>query len=85
MLGVASPSDSVYKGTDADLYCCINMDPRGVVASDGVSPFYASFILFLIERTMSERFTWNILEMHVKIMGAISGRVLLILLLRGKE
>ncbi len=37
VLGVASPSDSVYKGTIVTLFCCINMDPRGVVASDGVS------------------------------------------------
>lgn len=34
---MALPSDSVYQGTDAMLFCCINMDPRTFVNEDGVS------------------------------------------------
>lgn len=34
--GRALPSDSVYQGTDASLFCCINMDPRSFIDDDGV-------------------------------------------------
>lgn len=32
----ASPSDSIYKGMVAYLFCCINVDPRGFIPEDGV-------------------------------------------------
>uniref|UniRef100_A0A8R1XRT8 protein-tyrosine-phosphatase n=6 Tax=Onchocerca TaxID=6281 RepID=A0A8R1XRT8_ONCVO len=35
--GRALPSDSVYQGADASLFCCINMDPRSFVDDDGNS------------------------------------------------
>lgn len=34
--GRALPSDSVYQGADASLFCCINMDPRTFIDDDGV-------------------------------------------------
>lgn len=35
-MSAASPSDSIYKGMVAYLYCCINVDPRGFIPEDGV-------------------------------------------------
>ncbi|VDM25735.1 unnamed protein product [Toxocara canis] len=43
--GVALPSDSVYQGTDAMLFCCINMDPRTFVNEDGVDFIQNSSII----------------------------------------
>uniref|UniRef100_A0A158Q2W1 protein-tyrosine-phosphatase n=1 Tax=Dracunculus medinensis TaxID=318479 RepID=A0A158Q2W1_DRAME len=43
--GVAIPSDSVYQGTDAILFCCINMDPRTFVNDDGVDFIQNSSII----------------------------------------
>lgn len=35
---VASPSDSVYRGTtNATIYCCVNVDPRDFIPMSGVS------------------------------------------------
>lgn len=48
MQGVAIPSDSVYQGTDAILFCCINMDPRTFVNDDGVSFFSTLQIVSLV-------------------------------------
>uniref|UniRef100_A0AC34R3B7 Ig-like domain-containing protein n=1 Tax=Panagrolaimus sp. JU765 TaxID=591449 RepID=A0AC34R3B7_9BILA len=31
-----SPADSVYKGTEATIYCCVNQDPRDFVADESV-------------------------------------------------
>uniref|UniRef100_A0A158P806 protein-tyrosine-phosphatase n=1 Tax=Angiostrongylus cantonensis TaxID=6313 RepID=A0A158P806_ANGCA len=36
VLGIAYPSDAVYKGTDVTLYCCVNMDPQGLIDVAGV-------------------------------------------------
>uniref|UniRef100_A0A915CNV6 protein-tyrosine-phosphatase n=1 Tax=Ditylenchus dipsaci TaxID=166011 RepID=A0A915CNV6_9BILA len=33
---VASPSDSVYRGTMTNLFCCINVDPRDFIPENGV-------------------------------------------------
>ncbi|KAM3720078.1 Receptor-type tyrosine-protein phosphatase [Dirofilaria immitis] len=43
--GRALPSDSVYQGTDASLFCCINMDPRSFVDDDGVDFIQNSSII----------------------------------------
>ena len=36
MVIAASPSDSIYKGMVAYLFCCVNIDPRGFIPEDGV-------------------------------------------------
>ncbi|KAI6225011.1 Protein-tyrosine-phosphatase [Aphelenchoides besseyi] len=33
---LASPSDSAYKGTITTIFCCVNLDPRGYIAENGV-------------------------------------------------
>lgn len=34
---VASPSDSVYRGsTNSTIYCCLNVDPRNFISKNGV-------------------------------------------------
>lgn len=33
---VASPSDSAYKGSITTIFCCVNLDPRGYIAENGV-------------------------------------------------
>ncbi|EFO23364.2 hypothetical protein LOAG_05121 [Loa loa] len=43
--GRALPSDSVYQGTDASLFCCINMDPRSFIDDDGVDFIQNSSII----------------------------------------
>ncbi|CAI4231718.1 unnamed protein product [Auanema sp. JU1783] len=37
VIGVAYPSDSVYKGADVTLYCCINIDPINHIDANGVT------------------------------------------------
>uniref|UniRef100_A0A914L344 protein-tyrosine-phosphatase n=1 Tax=Meloidogyne incognita TaxID=6306 RepID=A0A914L344_MELIC len=32
----ASPSESIYKGTSAQISCCVNVDPRGFIPAEGV-------------------------------------------------
>ncbi|KAL3993619.1 Protein-tyrosine phosphatase family protein [Acanthocheilonema viteae] len=43
--GRVLPSDSVYQGTDASLFCCINMDPRSFIDDDGVDFIQNSSII----------------------------------------
>lgn len=43
--GLALPSDSVYQGADASLFCCINMDPRTFIDDDGVDFIQNSSII----------------------------------------
>ncbi|KAK0394781.1 hypothetical protein QR680_000930 [Steinernema hermaphroditum] len=37
VFGIAIPSDAVYRGTEAILLCCLNIDPREVVPSHGLT------------------------------------------------
>lgn len=30
------PSETLYKGTTAHIFCCLNVDPRGFIPIDGV-------------------------------------------------
>ncbi|VDM81806.1 unnamed protein product [Strongylus vulgaris] len=48
VLGIAYPSDAVYKGTDVVLYCCVNMDPQGLIDVAGVGFALRSFFDILV-------------------------------------
>ena len=62
MLGIAYPSDAVYKGTDVTLYCCVNMDPQGLIDVAGVSYLYSYEVVvpcFLVALFVVIFYTWK--------------------------